>query len=88
MLTEFRKKSQITIPKEVVVKLGLKEGDKLEITERDGIIRIIPVVVYSKKYLAELNKEIADIKSKIESSDHLIFDNVEELFERLDFEEM
>lgn len=88
MLTEFRKKSQITIPKEVVVKLGLKEGDKLEITERDGMIRIIPVVVYSKKYLAELNKEIADIKSKIESREHLIFDNVEELFERLDFEEM
>lgn len=71
-----------------MVKLGLKEGDKLEITERDGIIRIIPVVVYSKKYLAELNKEIDDIKSKIESIDHLIFDNVEELFERLDFEEM
>lgn len=66
----------------------MKEGDKLEITERDGIIRIILVVVYSKKYLAELNKEIDDIKSKIESSDHLIFDNVEELFERLDFEEM
>ena len=71
-----------------MVKLGLKEGDKLEITERDGIIRIILVVVYSKKYLAELNKEIDDIKSKIESIDHLIFDNVEELFERLDFEEM
>ncbi|PHS36492.1 MAG: AbrB family transcriptional regulator [Alkaliphilus sp.] len=88
MLTEFRKKSQITIPKDVVVKLGLKEGDKLEITERDGMIRIIPVVVYSKKYLAELNKEIANIKAKTESSDHLIFDNVEELFERLDSEDM
>ncbi|MGV8145095.1 MAG: AbrB/MazE/SpoVT family DNA-binding domain-containing protein [Alkaliphilus sp.] len=88
MLTEFRKKSQITIPKDVVVKLGLKEGDKLEITERDGTIRIIPVVVYSKKYLVELKKEIFDVKAKIKSNDHLIFANVDDLFKQLDAEEM
>lgn len=88
MLTEFRKKSQITIPKDVVVKLGLKEGDKLEITERDGTIRIIPVVVYSKKRLVELKKEIVDVKAKIKLNDHLIFDNVDDLFKQLDSEEM
>ncbi len=31
MLAELRQKSQITIPKEIIVKLGLSEGDKLDI---------------------------------------------------------
>jgi AbrB family looped-hinge helix DNA binding protein len=31
MLAELRQKAQITIPKEIVLKLGLNEGDKLEI---------------------------------------------------------
>ena len=31
MLTELRTKSQITIPKDIVMKMGLREGDKLEI---------------------------------------------------------
>ena len=28
MLTELRTKSQITIPKDIVMKMGLREGDK------------------------------------------------------------
>ena len=36
MLTELRTKSQITIPKDIVMKMGLREGDKLEIVEKDG----------------------------------------------------
>ena len=35
MLTELRTKSQITIPKDIVMKMGLREGDKLEIVEKD-----------------------------------------------------
>ena len=31
MLAELRQKSQITIPKEIITKLGLSEGDKLDI---------------------------------------------------------
>ena len=53
MLAILRPKSQITIPKELVDKLGLSEGDKLEISERDGVICIMPVAVYPKKYLDE-----------------------------------
>ena len=34
MLAELRKKSQITIPKEIITKLGLNEGDKLDISEK------------------------------------------------------
>ena len=33
MLTELRTKSQITIPKDIVARLGLHEGDKLEIVD-------------------------------------------------------
>lgn len=29
MLAELRQKAQITIPKEIIVKLGLSEGDKM-----------------------------------------------------------
>ena len=54
MLTELRTKSQITIPKDIVARLGLHEGDKLEIVEKDGTIQIMPVAVYPKKYLDEL----------------------------------
>ena len=62
MLAELRAKSQVTIPKEVVTRLGIKEGDKLEITEKDGVIQLIPVVVYPKKYVDELKSEIDGIK--------------------------
>ena len=41
MLTELRTKSQITIPKDIVARLGLHEGDKLEIVEKDGTIQIM-----------------------------------------------
>ena len=88
MITELRKKSQITIPKEVVLKLGLKEGDKLEIVEMDGEIKIIPIVVYPKRYLTELKEEIIDIKTKIKLSDQLAFDNVDDLFKQLNSEEV
>ena len=84
MLAEFRAKSQITIPKEFVDKLGLSEGDKLEIYERDGMICMMPVAVYPKKYLNELRKEIEETKTKIASGEQPIFDNVDALFAKLE----
>jgi AbrB family looped-hinge helix DNA binding protein len=83
MLAEFRVKSQITIPKELVDKLGLSEGDKMEIYERDGMICIMPVAVYPKKYLNELRKEIEETKVKIASGEQPVFDNVDALFAKL-----
>ena len=84
MLLELRAKSQITIPKELVDKLGLSEGDKLEIYERDGIICIIPVVVYPKKFIDELRDEIETTKLKIKYGEQPLFDNVDALFEKLE----
>ncbi len=41
MLAELRQKAQVTIPREIIVKLGLSEGDKLDIFEKDGSIQVL-----------------------------------------------
>ena len=84
MLAELRQKSQITIPKEIIVKLGLSEGDKLDIFEQDGTICMMPVVVYPKKYLDELRGEIDEAKAKIASGEQPVFDSVDALFAKLE----
>jgi len=84
MLAELRQKSQITIPKEIVSRLGLSRGDKLEIAEKDGMIMMMPVTVYPKKYLDELRLEIETVKAKIASGEKLVFNNIDALFSELE----
>ena len=48
MLAELRQKSQITKPKELIAKLSLSEGDKLDVFEKDGTICMMLVAVYPK----------------------------------------
>lgn len=84
MLAELRPKSQITIPKEIIIKLGLSEGDKLDIFEKDGAICIMPVSVYPKKYMDELREEISSVKAKIASGEQPVFDSVDALFDKLE----
>lgn len=59
MISELRAKSQITLPKAIVEKFGLSVGDKLEIIEKDGAICIIPVAVYPKRYVENLEAMLA-----------------------------
>lgn len=84
MLVELRAKAQITMPKELVDKLELEEGDKMEAYEKDGVICLMPVAVYPKKYLSELRAEIEDAKARIASGEQPVFDNVDDLFEKLE----
>ena len=84
MLAEFRTKSQITLPKEIVSSLGLVEGDKLEVYERDGMICMMPVTVYPKKYVDELHGEIAHLKESIKAGKQPVFDSIDSLFEKLE----
>ena len=84
MLAELRSKSQVTIPKEVVSKLGIKEGDKLEVIEKDGIIQLVPVVVYPKRYVEDLKTEIDDIKTKVAAGTQPVFDDLDSLFNALE----
>jgi len=48
MLTQLRGRSQITIPKNIIDTLGLKENDNLNIEVENGKIIINPVVVIPK----------------------------------------
>lgn len=58
MIIDLRKKSQITIPKEIVEELRLQEGDYLEISVKNGSIMIEPVAVYSKSYIKKLEDTV------------------------------
>ena len=49
MLTQLRGRSQITIPKDIIETLGLKENDTLNIEIEDGEIIIKPVVMVPKE---------------------------------------
>ena len=75
MLAEIRGRSQITIPSEIIKKLGICEGDKFEIMERDGGIFLCPVVVYPKDKIEKLAKLV-----KKSSYDQKTFDSVEDMF--------
>ena len=84
MLAELRTKSQITIPKEIINKLGLSEGDKLEVFEKDGIICLMPVVVYPKRYIDEIREELEETKKYIASGKQPIFDGIDALLSKLE----
>ena len=84
MLTVLRTKSQITIPSAIVMRLGLKEGDQLDIYEENGSIKMIPVAVYPKTYVDQLNDEIAQLKMDIKSGKQPVIDNIDALMEKLE----
>ena len=84
MLAELRPKAQITIPKSIITSMKLNTGDKLDVFERDGMICITPVVVYSKNYVDELHSEVQTIKADIEAGRKPVFNNIESLFSSLE----
>ena len=84
MLAELRTKSQITIPKEIITSLGLSEGDKLEVSEKDGVIFMTPVTVYPKKYVEELQSELNELKKNISEGKQPTFDNIDALIDKLE----
>lgn len=78
MLAEIRGRSQITIPSEIIKKLGISEGDKFEVFEKDGGIFLCPVVVYPKEKILKIAKLIKDSESGLMEQDG--FNSVEEMF--------
>ncbi|MCB6992603.1 AbrB/MazE/SpoVT family DNA-binding domain-containing protein [bacterium 210820-DFI.6.37] len=65
MIVEFRQKGQITIPREIVRQLGIKEGDKLEVTEENGAIKMVPVIVCPANSIQTLQKELDQLKETL-----------------------
>lgn len=84
MLAELRQKSQVTIPKEIIEKLGLEEGDQLDVYEKDGAICLMPVATYPKKYLDELRGEIGEVKRRVLTGEQPVFDHVDALLKKLE----
>ena len=88
MIVQLRRRSQVTLPSEVVKKMKLQEGDNLDIILEDDKIIIKPVLVidrsqswfWSKKW-QEMEKEVdTDIKhGKVHKAK-----NVKELIDKLD----
>lgn len=83
MIIELRKKSQITLPKEIVKELNLLEGDKFEVTVENGVIKLEPVAVYSKRYIAKLTEEIQILREEV-STEYNAFTTVDELLSSLE----
>ena len=84
MIATIRKRSQITLPSEIMTKLGLSEGDQLDVMEQDGTIMLFPMTFYPTKYIDDLKKEVSDIKAKIASGEQPVFDTVDALFKSLE----
>ena len=78
MLAEIRGRSQITIPAEMVKKMGISEGDKFDIVEKDGGIFLCPVVVYPKDKIAKIAKLIKESESDI--ANQKTYENVGDMF--------
>jgi len=79
MLVEMRARSQITLPNEIIKRMGISEGDKFEVIERDGGVFLCPVVVYPKVKI----EKIAQIIKSHESDLSNVYDSVEEMFNDL-----
>jgi antitoxin MazE len=70
MITQLRRRSQVTLPSDVVKKLKLQEGDNLDIAIEDDKIVITPVLVidraqswfWSRKWQELESEADADIK--------------------------
>ena len=86
MIAELRAKSQVTIPKPLIAKLGLSAGDKLEIFEDKGMICIMPVVVYPKGYVDKILDDVEKIKRDVKAELQPVFDNVDDLIASLEGE--
>ena len=78
MLAEIRGRSQITIPSEIIKKLGISECDKFDIMERDGGIFLCPVVVYPKDKIAKIAKILKE--SENDTKTRTAFESVEDMF--------
>ena len=87
MIAELRAKSQVTIPKPLIDRLGLSTGDKLEIFEDKGMICIMPVVVYPKGYVDKILVDIDNIKKEVAAGRKPVFDSMDDLIASLEGDE-
>jgi len=62
--------------------MGIREGDKFEVMERDGGVFLCPVVVYPHEKLVKITKIISEHKKDVS----VVYDNVEDMYYGLGIE--
>ena len=82
MYITLHERSLITIPKDIINKLGLKTNDQFEIAEENGVISLIPVKVYKKNYIDSIRDEMCLLKE--ESVDYVVSSKISDIMEKLD----
>ncbi|WAM31361.1 AbrB/MazE/SpoVT family DNA-binding domain-containing protein [Caldicellulosiruptor naganoensis] len=87
VIVEIKKKSQVTIPAQILKKLNLRVGDLLQIEEKNGRIILTPVVTIPKEqawfYSEKWQREEATVEKKIQEGKLLVANLLQELFEDL-----
>jgi len=84
VLITLEAQNQVTIPDEIISRLGLQPGDQLEIVENGGMIQLIPVAVYPAAYAEALQTEIDNVKERIDTRKQPVFHTPNELLEALE----
>lgn len=83
MITQLRCKAQVTIPKDIIRKLGLKSGDNIDISLEDNRIVIKPVLIIDKEqawfWSKEWQKDEKEVNEDIKTGRVKSFDSVNEL---------
>jgi antitoxin MazE len=80
MLAEIRERSQITIPAEIIKKIGAKIGDKFDVIVRDGGIFLCPVVVYPKDKMKKIAKLIKETEADMEAGNTKVYSDIDKMF--------
>ncbi|SDJ16900.1 AbrB/MazE/SpoVT family DNA-binding domain-containing protein [Natribacillus halophilus] len=87
----FKRRSQVTIPKEFVDALNLHEGDRLECRLENGRIVIVPTVEIPKDqawfWTEEWQEEEREAEEDIKAGRVKTFDNVDDLIADLESDE-
>lgn len=83
MLAELKDKAQVTIPKAVVDELGLKRGDMFEVVVEEGNIVLVPVVIYPKAKMEELEALASQALAASQDGTAEVFDDVEDAIDAL-----
>ena len=63
MLTSLLAKSQVTLPKSLVERLGVSAGDNFDISENEGVICLTPV---KNEIVSEWPKEFVELQGSID----------------------
>ena len=56
----------------------------LEVFEKDGMVCLVPVAVYPKKYVEDLKKEVSELKKDIKSGRQRTYDNIDDMIASLE----